>query len=218
MKKLILTAIAVSCAVGVFAQGTVVFNNRVVGNVLTHVYLSPSSVSTQIIGNGTGDYSDTTLTPGTRDWTGFTAIVGSQYMAQLLGVTGAGQPESSLGLGSPVTTFRTASTGAGWVTGVTATINSIAPDAANGTLEMVAWDNSSGLYPDWSTAKTAWIAGKIAGGASGTFTVPAIGGLTTPAPDMYGLQSFNIYLVPEPATFALLGLGGAAVLIFRRRR
>jgi len=38
MKKLVIAALTVTCAVSVFAQGTVVFNNRVTGTVVTHVY------------------------------------------------------------------------------------------------------------------------------------------------------------------------------------
>jgi hypothetical protein len=214
MKKLILTAIAVTCAVGVFAQGTIVFNNRVVGSVITHVYLGGTA---QVVGNGTGDYSDTTLTPGSRDWTGYTALSGSGYMAQLLGATGAGQPESALGLGTPTTTFRTGAA-AGFINSTTATMGTVAADAAVGTIELVAWDNSTGQYPTWAQARPAWLAGTIAGGVSGPFNLSAIGGVTTPAPYLFGLQSFNIYTVPEPAAFALLGMGGAAMLIFRRRK
>ena len=29
---------------------------------------------------------------------------------------------------------------------------------------------------------------------------------------------FNLYFVPEPSTFALAGLGAAALMIFRRRK
>jgi hypothetical protein len=85
---------------------------------------------------------------------------------------------------------------------------------------MVALDNTSGLYPTWTQANAAWKNGLIAAGEGGIFNLGPIGGLTTPAPNLTGLQSFNIYstTIPEPATFALLGLGGAAMLIFRRRR
>jgi hypothetical protein len=32
------------------------------------------------------------------------------------------------------------------------------------------------------------------------------------------LERFNIYVVPEPSTFVLAGLGAAALMIIRRRR
>jgi len=40
-----------------------------------------------------------------------------------------------------------------------------------------------------------------------------------PAQDfmLHNLRAFSIGIVPEPTSFALLGLGAAAMLIFRRR-
>ena len=38
-----------------------------------------------------------------------------------------------------------------------------------------------------------------------------------PAPNMAGITPFQMVIVPEPSTFALAGLGAAALLIFRRR-
>jgi hypothetical protein len=83
---------------------------------------------------------------------------------------------------------------------------------------MVAWDNSSGLYSTWAQASVAWAFGLIAAGNSGPFNVSAIGGTQNSAPTLTGLQSFNLYFIPEPTTFALAGLGASATLIFRRRK
>jgi hypothetical protein len=64
----------------------------------------------------------------------------------------------------------------------------------------------------------------IAAAKSGAFNITAtIGGGAQPAPSFPGtaFQSFNLYTiatVPEPSTFALAGLGAAALLIFRRRK
>jgi hypothetical protein len=44
---------------------------------------------------------------------------------------------------------------------------------------------------------------------------PAPGSL--PAPPLFGMAGFNMTLVPEPSTFALLALGGLALLIRRRK-
>lgn len=220
MKKLIVAAVAVTCAVGVFAQGTVTFNNRVVGSVVTHVYapLAGSPTVSQI-GNGTAD------TPaGTTSWAGYTLIgtaLAGQYggqstIAQLLAAPGSGQPDISLlPQATGLATFRTGAA-AGFIQGgVTATLSNVGPDAP-ATLEMVAWDNSSGNYPNWVLAGPAWRNGLIAAGVSGTWN-STVGGTSTP-PNITGAQSFNLYFVPEPSTFALAGLGAAALLIFRRRK
>jgi hypothetical protein len=219
MKKLILAAITVTTAVGVFAQGTVTFNNRVAGTGTTHVY----SGQTGRTGNGPGDSP-----AGSVDYSGYILIgttggmTASTTFAQLLGATGAGAAESSLLPGAGVTTFRTGAA-AGNVAPITSTFANIAKDAPVGSFEMVAWDNSSGLYPTWAQASVAWAAGIIAAGRSAEFTLNSIGGDTFTPPNIVsstpgqGLQSFAIG-VPEPTTAVLAGLGAAALMIFRRRK
>ena len=212
MKKLILTTLTVVCAVSVFAQGTVIFNNRVVGSVITHVYLGGTS---QIVANGSNDYSDTPMTPGTFNWSGYTLVSGSEWLAQLLAAPGAGQPESALGLGTPTTTFRTGAA-AGFVNPATVTFNNVPPDCTVATIEMVVWYNGSGLYPTWAEASVAWRSGLTVAAEGGRFNLTAIGGVLNPAPTLTGLQSFNLFTLPEPSTFALVALGGAALLMARR--
>jgi hypothetical protein len=133
-------------------------------------------------------------------------------------------PESSLvaASGGGITTFRTGAA-AGNIVGTTATFGNIAPDASQATMEMVAWDNSSGLYPSWTQASVAWNAGLIAAGRSGTWNTSVGGNL--PAPNMINpadptqfVHSFNLSIIPEPTSAALMGLGAAAMLIFRRRK
>jgi uncharacterized membrane protein YfcA len=120
-----------------------------------------------------------------------------------------------------ITTFKTGG-GGGLINGVTETFSNIQPDYSSGvTAEMVAWDDSSGLYSTWALADAAWKAGLIAAGESGRFNITAaVGGTGTPPGMPTGgvVQSFNLYFVPEPTSFALAGLGAAAMMIFRRRK
>ena len=59
-------------------------------------------------------------------------------------------------------------------------------------------------------------------GPTGTAATPHPTGLpdnyTPPfvAPNLVGLQSFNLVYIPEPSTVALIGLGAAGLLISRR--
>jgi|SwirhirootsSR2_FD_contig_111_616744_length_1411_multi_3_in_0_out_0_2 hypothetical protein len=212
MKKLALATLALTCAASVFAQGTVTLNNRVVGAVVTHIYapFAPGS-SVHQIGNNSAD------TPtGTTDWTGYQFLSGAGFFAQLLAAPGNNQPEASLLPAVPTTTFRTG-TAAGFIAGVTATVGNVPGDTTPATLQLVVWDNSSGLYSTWTQARQAWVNGLIAAGVSPTINLSQLGGTSTP-PNLVGLQSFNIYFVPEPSTFALAGLGAASLLIFRRRK
>lgn len=203
MKKVLLTLAAVACAASVFAQGTVIFNNRATGTLITHVYFGGTS---QLAGNGPTDFPAGSFTWGAE----FVPLSGSGFTAALL----AGP---DLLQANPTTTFRTGA-GAGFLAPVTVTLNGVIKDAPSAQMQMVAWDNRGGTITTWQDAEAAWLAGDIAAGKSPIFTVESIGGDFNVPPYMIGLQSFNIYLIPEPSTFALAGLGAAALMIFRRRK
>ncbi len=202
------------------AQGTVSFSNTTIPPERTHVFAPcPTNPALSLIGNGTSD-----IPPGTVDWSGFTRIgaggVAGQYgaagtFAQLLSANGANQPESLLTPQSPTTTFRTGGA-AGYVAAVTATLNNVPRDAPLATIQMVAWDNSSGIYPTWAEAFPAWVGGLIAAGKGIVVNVTNIGGHVNPSPYILGLQSFNLFFVPfapptilhQPTNQAtLIGLG-----------
>jgi hypothetical protein len=220
MKKLILAAFAVTCAVSVFAQGEIVFATRIAGTRITYVYAPlASNIYFSQLGNGTADFL-----AGTTVWTGFTPIGspgiagqygGSSTFAQLLTAPGFNQPESNLVPQTPITTFRTGRA-AGFVAPLTITASNVGLDAP-ATIEMVVWDNSSGQYPTWKEAFAAWTEGNIAAVESGRWN--AIIGGTLPPPSLDGLQSLNLYyLIPEPSCFALAGLGLGALLVCRRHK
>src|SRR5207237_6347761 len=140
--KLTLAAVSMACALSVLGQGTVTFNNRVVGagGVVTHVYgANPGNPSTSQVGNGSTDSP-----AGATDWSAYTALSGANYFAQLLAANGANQAEASLVPATPTTTFRTGAA-AGFVNPVTATLVGVPGDSPAATLEMVVWNNASGL-------------------------------------------------------------------------
>jgi len=88
------------------------------------------------------------------------------------------------------------------------------------TLQLRVWDNMGGTVNDWATAESLWLSGQIAAGKSPLFNSLPLGGAGEPPslpPNLVGLQSFNIYYVPEPGTLALLGLGALGLMVFRRK-
>jgi hypothetical protein len=215
MKKLILAAITTACAASVFAQGTINFTTRT-GSGSSFVWVGGA---TQYQGT---NYDYAALGLHVVGAAGNTAEA-SHFWTQLIGAPGT-VAESSLLPMNGVTTFRTG-TAAGNVFPTTATFLNIPPDAPTATIEMVAWDNSTGNYPTWAQASAAWKSGAIMGGVSGPITVANMGGTVNTPPILFlgtgnpgNLQSFNVFFIPEPTTLTLAGLGAAALLIFRRRK
>jgi hypothetical protein len=224
VKKLLIQVLTLTFTASVFAQGTVIFNNRLSGT--SHVY-APLNISdiSPIQGNGSNDTPSGSTSYGGRFAIGAIGT-GGQYgaattLAMLLGAPGSNAPESSLvpQIG-PASSFRTG-TASGAVAGSIATFNNIPPDAPVASFEMVAWDNSSGLYPTWSLASVAWMNEWIAAGKSTEFVLFNIGGPVNSPPVLFpGATSFDLYwiFIPEPSSAALLGLGATVLLLIRRRK
>jgi hypothetical protein len=193
-------------------QGQVLLNNRVVGVVVSHVYL-PSAASPGIvqIGNGTADYP-----AGTTDWAGWIPVSGPGFSAQLFAAAGSSVPEGSLAPAFPTTTFRTG-TFAGFVNGVVATLTGVPQSTVMATVQVRVWDNQGGTIPDWATA-LAQPAGTELVGMSAPINVGPVASLFDPPTILVGLQSFNLTYVPEPSSLWLVALGGFSLWFVRWRK
>jgi hypothetical protein len=190
MKTLIFIAALAAAGLSAHAQGTVSFNNRVVGVVDAPVF----------------------------DVGGTVRLAGAAFFAQLYAAP-AGSPDSALSpMGSP-TTFRPvppATTGQGYVVPVAeVAITGVAP-GGTARVQMRAWDSTFGTYQAAVDANGKFGFSNIFD-VSGLGGPPPGGGPPGTAPNLAGLTSFSLQQVPEPSTIALGALGVAA-LLFRRRK
>jgi hypothetical protein len=217
MKKAAVTILATLTAWRLFAQGTVLLNNRN-SLVTSHVWASLVT-EVQLQCNGSND-----TPPGSTPYEAYGYFLigangtGGRFgaattFAQLLAANGTNQPDSSLVPMGQTTTFRTGAAASN-LAGITVTLAGIPADSAAAPLELAVWDNSSGLFSTWSQASIGWENGLIVAAKSGAFNVFNIGGAVNTPPDL-PIPSFGMG-IPEPATGARLVLGGASMIICRR--
>jgi hypothetical protein len=113
-------------------------------------------------------------------------------------------------------TFRTGSTLGGTIVPLTLDVAQVTV-GGTGTFQLRVWDNLGGTLTTWAQAEAQWLLGAIAGGKSQLFEVGPLTANPNIPPNMTTFRSFNVHYVPEPSTFALLGLGALGMLIFRRK-
>lgn len=220
MKKLILTTVALVTVVSVYGQGLINFNTKAgtstasaPGQTWAPVYLAEP-------GNNTITKTGNTATgvPSGGQTYGGGYVIGAGYTAALYGGA-VGTAEGSLTLVA-TTTFRTQT--------ATTVAGTVAPPVAapsvtgvgvgqNAVFQLRAWDNVGGTITAWSQVENS---ASILHGKSPVFTTafPLGDGASVPVPNLQGLQSFNLYVVPEPSAIALGVLGVGALVLFRRRK
>jgi hypothetical protein len=143
---------------------------------------------------------------------GVTKLLGSTYTAVLFAGPNAGS--LSLIASTPYLTGG----GAGYFNGGTEGIGTVA-DGGTAFIQIYAYLTADGslanAMADGASAANQWGSSSIFSVTSGD---PSAAPPGTPAV-LVGLTSFNLNsVVPEPATLALMGLGGASLLLFRRRK
>lgn len=214
MRTILLTSVALSMAIGAYAQGTVGFNNFGTGYRAPIYFPEVGNLGLSKLGNTTAG-----TPPGTQVYTG-ALLTGSGFTAQLFsGPAGTTDwwrlaPAASGG----IVTFRSGAA-AGFTSFSQATLANVPKDAPSAVFQIRVWDNSSGLYPTWAQAEWAWRDVRIFAGMGNLFTVNNIGGNLNTPPSLVGQQSFNIWApVPEPSTCALLALGGLGMWLYRRKK
>lgn len=189
-------------------QGTVLFNNRITGTLVTHVY-GPEPGFGMPRGNTSVD------TPaGSTVYTG-NLLSGSGWTAQLWSAPGttANLADMVVSIGG-TSTFRTGTAAGNWAPTI-ATLANVPADAASAVLLVRVFPTS---YGTWGNAFAAYQSGdpNAQVGDSGMFVVNGIGGQFNSPPALIGLTSFSIAIIPEPTAMTLLSLNG--IYLWRQRR
>ena len=212
MKKILITALPLIAAVSVLGQGTVNFTTKTtsatLGSVTAPIYgVNPLDIATIKQGNATTN-------GGAVDYTGHPLLAGTSFSASLFG--GPTDGTIVLGTGLATTTFRTQATLAGFINPPVGAAPGIVGVDAGGAarIQIRAWNNMGGTVNTWAEAL---LRQDVAKGISATFTSLPLGGGTLQPPNLQGLTSFNLTIVPEPGVIAL-GVLGLGALLLRRRK
>jgi len=216
MKKILVTTLVASAlVVSAFAQGTVTF--------------SAAKGSLQYTLDGTTlNTVPTTASGGIPGYTGFNVALYAAPKGNTLSLVN-GLPDFTANgwmLASPI--LKTVAPFAGQMANNVVTIPAVLSGATGGNtvqLEVVAWTGSATSFEAAVAAGGNQLFGYSGGGKSGgALTWQQATGTTDPPSTVFvtaGAAGFNglvLAPVPEPSTFALAGLGAAALLIFRRRK
>jgi hypothetical protein len=193
MKKVLITSILSLTAVVAFGQGTVFFAND------SATLTSPPDRLIRFASN---------LAPATG-----TNIQVQLYFGAAASAEGALVPVTSAPARLRAATTTIPGT---WSAGGDRTLGNFGFGTAV-TLQVRAWDINFGSTYEAAAANPA-NTGLIGKSALFAYQIPA-----TPADPvanffMSNFQSFTVAQIPEPSTFALAGLGAAALVIFRRRK
>ena len=202
MRKTIVTIIAASgLALGTFAQGTIDLSNQASGGFVLQTggvnYGGPLTIEVWVLPNGSMD--------GTIS--GDLASANTMHSA-VLGASTFGAPDATV-------SGSTLSGGDGIFN-----LGPVAlPHVALGANASMAWVMFSGSQ--WGQAgglEGVVIFNNPTGGNGSPAALPAEPTGWDAAPLNDANLQLSVVPVPEPATFALAGLGAAAMLIFRRRK
>jgi hypothetical protein len=203
----LLLILLTGAASAALAQGTIVFNNRVVGSVVAPVYMpDPANTTVYHTGNSPGGY------PAGTTFYGGAGISGTGFTAQLWGSPGPNAPYSSLvpAVGYSTAGFRTGTAAGFWVSGTEAAVIPGATEGSVATLQVRVWANQGGTITSWAIAEAV----DMTRGVSRLFNSLPLGGISAP-PNLVGLESFNIVTLPEPSAVGIAVLIGAVVVCER---
>jgi hypothetical protein len=213
MKMQLLAPVAIMAATTAFGQGSVNFNNRVTSG-------SPGPVVAPVFGIDPADpmpkqgnpatYATSPIPTGTQTYSG-APLVGTGYTAQLWAANAA-LPDSAM-VPISTTTFRVTTSASlmGFIQPPAGP--AIVPGVAPGTsdrakFQLRVWDNRGATITTWAGALSDTT---VALGWSTIFVLDApLAESTVSPPNLVGLESFQLFPIPEPSSLAFCYLAGLA--------
>ena len=223
MKKIVFAALLGAFALQGYSQGVGLVNMSNASAAPTTTNYNNGSASGNAMGAG-NFYYELLIASSLPSTNGMTITVGAS------GITSAANPLNFSFTDSTVSGTNTAAGTGGRFSGGSASGVSVPGTLAGVTYYdlVVGWSASLGTtwsavasqinnwhstgYFGYSVMGSFVAGGSLAGG--GTQPTPQIMSATT----IPGFSMFNVTPVPEPGTLALAALGGASLLLFRRRK
>ena len=213
-----------------YSQGTVNFNNRatsfgsgaqspVVAPIFGFDVANPTQIKQGNPGSSWNGTSGPTPVPlGTQTYGG-APLTGTGYTVSLWAAP-ADAPDSQL-VQVAQATFRTSTTISfkGFWEAPTGPVVVVGVPSAPGVFakfQIKAWDNRGGTLTSWEQVLAD---NNTALGWSTIFIVPyQLGDHSVAAPNLLGLESFELYPVPEPSVFSIAAVGVLLFVVARTRR
>lgn len=208
MKKILATLTLVVAGASAFAQGTVNFAN----NAATQVRFAPTGTAWSGATNVTANLGSVELLYAELG-TAMTPYAAGTLTTWLQQNPGWETSDTSIRAINPAGRFN-------------AGVQTLATAAAGGVVQaiVIGWFTPSGAVGTFDAAIAAASTGMAYVGFSQTFNIDTANPSALPTPETPTLLTSTTFgslvltPVPEPSTFALAGLGAAALLIFRRRK
>jgi hypothetical protein len=235
-KEIIFASLAITIAQIAWPQGTVIFSNRsgtsttaAPGAVYAPIYREdPADPTHRISGN-----TPTGIPGGTASYNGAAFVASGQgptFIATLWAlnapVTGdAANNNLQQVLVNGTAPFRTSTSGTFAGIWLAPTSPAAIPGATQltdrPTLQVRVWDTRGGAIATWDQLALPEN-NEVLRGYSELFTIPfPLGDTLAPPgapPCLQGLQSFNLFIVPEPSVLVLGFFAAAFLVLFRRRK